>query len=118
LGQMASPPEAPPACSLRQLVTSALFGGISFAILGAVGNFRRAPLPVALNVLTAMHQKLSTPGSLTLGQIFLIPLTTGAIGTVIGGYIGYRECQMEKEFRDKWIDKQKTSPKEDQKEGS
>jgi hypothetical protein len=27
---------------------------------------------------------------------------TGAVGLLLGGYIGYRECQMEKAFKEKW----------------
>jgi len=48
------------ACSPWQLFTSTAVGGVAFFILGTVGNLRRAPLPLLLNVLLNVNR---TPAS-------------------------------------------------------
>ena len=50
------------ACSPWQLFTSTAVGGVAFFILGTVGNLRRAPLPLLLNVLLNVNR---TPAYLT-----------------------------------------------------
>jgi hypothetical protein len=50
------------ACSPWQLFTSTAVGGVAFFILGTVGNLRRAPLPLLLNVLLNVNR---TPAFLT-----------------------------------------------------
>jgi hypothetical protein len=44
------------ACSPWQLFTSTAVGGVAFFILGTVGNLRRAPLPLLLNVLLNLNR--------------------------------------------------------------
>jgi hypothetical protein len=49
------------ACSPWQMVTSSAVGGVAFFVLGAVGNLRRAPLPLLLNVMLNVNRTLPTP---------------------------------------------------------
>lgn len=110
--------EAAALCSPWQLFTSTAVGGVAFFILGTVGNLRRAPLPLLLNVLLNLNQKLNNPSTgLTARQIYQLPIVTGAVGMLLGGYVGYRECQMERAFKEKWA-KTKRSPSLEVREGS
>lgn len=60
------------ACSPLQMLTSAAVGGVGFFILGTVGNLRRAPLPLVLNLLFNLNRTLLCPSWVHEGYFFIV----------------------------------------------